>query len=456
MTPFRKWIGEIHRRAFWQTLGMYSAGSWVALQVVDVLANSLELPRWIPVGVILLIVAGFPVTLLTAVLQAGRAPAEGEAVSGERADPIPEEKSAPASEPSEASEPSIPHDSPALGSLESLRLRRLFTWRNAIGAGVSAFAVWGFVAAGWLVLAGRTGGQDLSQAPELDDGVVAVLPFRIFGQGDLEFLGEGMVDLLAAKLTGEGGLRAANPRSVMSAWHRMTGDGNGDFDADASVALARSLGAGQVMTGGIVGTPSRMIITASVLDVENGARRVQASVERSLDSLTATIDQLTVRLLALEAEREDQRLAALTSTSLQAVRAYLDGQAAYRRGGYSEANRHFERALESDSTFAVAALAWVSSAWWSPGYDLYNRARATAWNLRDRLSDRDRALLAAWAGPRYPLTSGWAEHLVRWDLAIAAAPERPPGHGGASLGVPPRLDSLLRLDPGTGRVRPQR
>lgn len=407
MMPFRRWIGEIHHRALWQTLGVYLAGSWVVLQVIDIVVDSLDLPRWLPAGAILLILAGLPVVLITAYVQVGREATREEAFGRDGATGSPEKTT---------------------GDLEDLEVRaarRLFTWRNALGAGVLGFAAWGVVAAGWVLFEGRSGNMRFRGAVALDRGVVAVLPFRVTGTGNLGFLSEGMVDLLAAKLTGEGGLRAADPRSVMSIWSRLSGGRDDPLTRDLARRLAGSVGAGQVLTGDVVGTPSGFVLQAAVMDVENGTSQARASVEGSLDSLTASVDQLVLRLLALEAGEEGQRLGALTSTSLQALRAYLDGQAAYRRGSYREADGHFQRALEADSTFSLAALGWVASAWWSPGYDRFNRAREAAWNLREGLSSRDRALLEAWAGPRYPLASGWAEHLVRWDLAIAAAPERP-------------------------------
>jgi hypothetical protein len=408
MTPLRRLIGEIHRRSLWQTLGVYLAGSWVALQVVDILVDSLDLPHWLPAGAILLILAGLPVTLVTAFFQAG----------GPRTEEIEAELDADTSV--------ADGDAEALGEVaEPPGVRQLFTWANAVGAGVLAFALWGMVAAGWLLLGERGSMGGLRGDPGPDEGVVAVFPFRVTGAGNLDFLGEGMVDLLAAKLTGEGGLRAADPRSVMSAWNRVASGEGGGIRPDVAVRLGQSLGAGQVLLGGIVGTPTGLVLTASVIGAKDGVLQAQASVEGPTDSLTVLIDQLAAQLLALEAGEEDQRLGALTSTSLSALRAYLEGQAAYRRGSYSEADQHFERALESDSTFALAALGWVSSSWWSPGFEQFNRARQAAWALRGRLSPRDRTLLEAWAGPRYPQTSAWAEHLEKWELAIAAAPDRP-------------------------------
>jgi hypothetical protein len=54
--------------------------------------------------------------------------------------------------------------------------------------------------------------------------LVAVLPFRISGSNpDLAWLREGLVDLLAIKLTGVEGLHAAEPSAVLGAWRRVAG-----------------------------------------------------------------------------------------------------------------------------------------------------------------------------------------------------------------------------------------
>jgi eukaryotic-like serine/threonine-protein kinase len=78
-------------------------------------------------------------------------------------------------------------------------------------------------------------------APALAENVVAVFPFRVSGADpQLAYLGEGMVDLLAAQLTGEGGPRAVDPRASLSAWQRAGGPAG---DADAPLRAARELGA---------------------------------------------------------------------------------------------------------------------------------------------------------------------------------------------------------------------
>ena len=252
--------------------------------------------------------------------------------------------------------------------------------------------------------------------------VVAVLPFRVTGaSAELRYLHEGMIDLLVAKLTGDGGPRALNPRILMREWrHAVLSEGQ-DLPETIARGLAQRLGAGQLLQGAVVGTPDHLELDASLMDVVRGRVRAQATVSGPSDSLPVLVDQLTAQLLARGAGEAESRIATLTSTSLPALRAYLDGQASYRRGEYTAAVKHFRDALELDSTFALANLGLASAETWLSGLsDL-----TVAYTNRARLSRRDRALLAALLGPRYPRPSPIVSTRAAWERAVEALPDQP-------------------------------
>ena len=406
MWRFKRLIIEIHRRSLWQVLLIYVGASWAVLEAADVIMERMALPDWVYGLAMILLLVGLPVVLATAFVQegmtTGKSDAEAPSTGAERA----------------------ARARPMTRGGESLR--GLFTWRKALAGGVLAFALWGVIAAGWLLFLGGADRERGSAVPEVNPNVVAVFPFRVSSADEgLGYLREGMVDLLAAKLTGEGGPRAADPRSTLSAWRRRVESEDQDLPRDAALGLAQGLGAGQLLLGDIVGSPSRLVMNAALVGVSGGETQTRASAEGPLDSLTALVDQLTAQLLAREAGVSESRLAVLTSTSLSALRAYLEGQAADRRGRFVEAVQHFERALEIDSSFALAALGLVSAADWTGRGAPFGRALAVAWAHRDRLSIRDQAYLTAWAGPRYPEPSPWVELLASSERAIDAAPDRP-------------------------------
>src|SRR5688572_12439189 len=83
----------------------------------------------------------------------------------------------------------------------------------------------------------------------IDPNLIAVLPFRVSGDASLEYLREGMVDLLGPALAMEEGTRAVDPRSTMSAWRRLVNTEDADLPPDSALEVARALGAGRVLLG---------------------------------------------------------------------------------------------------------------------------------------------------------------------------------------------------------------
>jgi len=257
----------------------------------------------------------------------------------------------------------------------------------------------------------------------LDRDLVVVVPFRVTtADPALRYLREGMVDLLAAKLTGEGGPRASDPRTAIGAWRRAGGSESDDLAEPAALALAQRLGGGLLLLGGLVGTAEQLQVHASLLGVPGGRVQARAELRGTADSIPVLVDRLAAELLAAGAG-ESERLTQLTSTSLPALRAYLDGQVAYRRGHYAEAGERFAQAVALDSSFALAGIGLVAARYWTRGgFD--PTGVSVAWTHRDRLSARDRALVVALAGSGYPEPSGAAEQLAALDRAVGLAPDR--------------------------------
>jgi tetratricopeptide (TPR) repeat protein len=175
--------------------------------------------------------------------------------------------------------------------------------------------------------------------------------------------------------------------------------------------------------GAISGTPGHLIVTASIVAADSGRIVGRSSVEGPLDSLGVLANRVAADLLASQAG-ERRRLADLSGVPLPALRAYLDGQAALRRGQWDEAVLRFRAALDSDTTFAQAGLGLAeAAAWTATGDD--RGGGAAAWAHRDRLSPQDRILLSASMGPRYPYLSTQAEMVDALEQAVRAAPDRP-------------------------------
>jgi adenylate cyclase len=400
--PLAVLYSELKRRRVFRVAVVYGAVAFVVVQAADIAFPALQLPDWTVTLVVVLALLGLPIALVLAwAFEMTPAGVVRTAVAD-----------AAATAPSGAASPGGADAAPS-GSPAAPRPARRAAW-FVLGLLVAGTLGWYGVA--------RVGGGD---AHGLDAGVVAVVPFRVAGADpSLAYLREGMVDLLAAKLTGEWGPQAVDPRTLMSAWRRAVPREDEDLPADGAAALGRELGAGQVLLGELVSASGGLVITASLVDSRTGRVGTPATVEGPLEALPALVDRLTATMLTRAAGEADHRLAGLTSTSLTALRAYLRARSDYRVGRFDQALDGFVQAMTEDSTFALAAMGAHRAGGWAIRADFDGpAAMARAWRHRDRLSGRDRAVLEAMAGVRYPAPSSARERLEAWERVVQVSPD---------------------------------
>lgn len=268
--------------------------------------------------------------------------------------------------------------------------------------GVSRWALAGAVAAvliaavaGWWA-AGRTAGAEAAVAPAAE--TIAVVPFNASGPG-FELLGEGLVDLLSTNLGGVGGVRVVDPRTVLRRWNQA--GGGQDSGLERALAVGRDLNAGSVVMGSAVSTGSRVRLAAD-LHSTAGDRIARAQVDGPSDSVLSLVDRLSVALLRdVWRSREpvpNLRIAALTTDSLEALREFLRGEQLYRRLEFDSALAAYTRAVEVDSSFAMAHLRRSLVYGWTGGYgsDSARAAAEAGFRFAERLPPRDRRLMVGY------------------------------------------------------------
>ena len=282
-------------------------------------------------------------------------------------------------------------------------------------------------------------------APAASEDVVAVAPFRTTGAvPELAYLREGMVDLFAATLTGEGGPRSLDPRAFLGAWRRAAGSDTSDLARDRALALAERLGAGRLLLGAVTGSGERLTLTLTLLRVRDGRAEGQVRVAGPADSLAELVDRAAAEMLVRGAG-EAARASALAGVPLAALRPYLDGQRLYRRARFRDAADAYARALDQDSTFALAALDLVSAAGWYGDPAHQQRGLAVLAREQGRLAPRDRMEFEAVIGPDYPAASLMADLISAAERYTRGQPENPDSwfwlgdrllHFGPAVGAP--------------------
>ena len=259
-----------------------------------------------------------------------------------------------------------------------------------------------------------------SDSVALDPDAVVIAPFRVSGAADVEGLDEALPDLLYTKLNGESGLRAVEPRSAFAMWRSAAGGSPGGLGRDGGAEVARRLGAAHLVDGLVVAAGNQLTISATLVSAADRGVEAEATVVGESGALLGLVDSLAIKLLGTQAGADD-RLEGLLSTSVPAVQAYLAGKREFRRSRFTEAQGRFYDALALDSSFALAALGLRQAL--LLGTSEADRASSMAWNLRERLSLRDRAFLEARLGPNYPVESHAVEILDALESALGQAPQ---------------------------------
>jgi tetratricopeptide (TPR) repeat protein len=367
MSRLNQLIGELRRRTVWQVLLVYLGVSWGVLEATALFIEQFGLPRWAFPAATLLLVIGLIILLATTWMQ-----------------------SRPVARTSDAPAPWAVDLGSLKQSVASGRLPHL-TWARAVLGGVVAFSLLFGFAGLYVLLSGPPRATPASAAGEGGAAPgIAVLPFHVVGSPELELWREGMVDLLSTNLDGAAGLRTIDPRGLLSRWNSEIGEGKDAPDRDAALAVARGAGASYAVMGDAVALGGGVRLSAEVHDLGSGELLGRVRVEGAADSVLMLVDELSIQLLSSGLVREGAALptlnfAAVTTRSLEAVKAYLEGEQQLRRGDWPQAAEHLGRAVEIDSTFALADYGLTLALGWSEAFSerVFEHSRRAARHSQD-------------------------------------------------------------------------
>jgi class 3 adenylate cyclase/tetratricopeptide (TPR) repeat protein len=275
------------------------------------------------------------------------------------------------------------------------------TWGRALFGGLVAFSLL-FGAAGlYVVIQDR--GRSFSPAGAIAEDAapgLAVLPFTVNGPG-LDVWREGVIDLVSANIDGAGGLRAIDGRTVLARWSEVV-EGSATPDLEDALEVGRRTGARYALLGSATALGSDVRLVADVYDLASGASLGQTQVQGAPDSVYSLVDRLSIGVLETVLADKPEALpqvdlARVTTTSLPALKAYLEAEALYRRSDFDAAIPLFRQAVEADSTFALAQYRLSLAYGWTEtiGSDLSTLALERAARFAERLPEREAILVRA-------------------------------------------------------------
>jgi len=183
---------------------------------------------------------------------------------------------------------------------------------------------------------------------------------NLTGEASLDWLRSGLTDMLVTNLSQSPALRVLSTSRLYQLLEEQGGLDAPATSARMVAAVARRAEAGTALVGSFVRAGSQIRIQAQLQDPASGevlaSEHVEGDAEEGLFQL---VDELTHRIrnrleLKALARGADPRIEAVTTSSVEAYRDFVQGMNHHERLEEREARAFLERALLKDPEFAMA------------------------------------------------------------------------------------------------------
>jgi len=257
---------------------------------------------------------------------------------------------------------------------------------------IGSLASMAAVAVGAMVLHGRS-------APSVSPAAsyIAVLPFSSQSDTMLSRLGRDLAFTLSAALDGIGGLHTVDRLTIAAATA-----GKGDVSAEEGVKLAQRLGAGSILRGTLVRAGEKVRLDFGLYGSQGLAPVAEGmTVTAHRDSIGVLTDSAGWSLLRQIWQRgtpPSPSLSAVTTRSLPALRAFLDGERAIGANRWDEAALAFQSAIAADTAFWLASFRYALARRWS-GAPVESEVLDRLRHSRATFPERERMLIDAFLIP---------------------------------------------------------
>ena len=336
-SPLTNFIAELRRRRVFRVAAFYGGIAFVITEIIGNTFSYLGIPDWFGTAIIVLLILGFPVSMILAwvfdITDEGIVRAKGRPADAKRkAQPLVGNK--------------------ALAIIAALAI---------------LVAVWSWFDVG-------------EKSPEIRS--IAVLPLaNLMNDPNQDYFVDGMTEALIMDLSKISALRVISRTSAM----RFK-------DTDKSLPeIARELGVNAVVEGSVLRAGDRVRITAQLIGVEPERHLWAHSYERELRDIL-DLQREVARAIAREIKitltpKEEARLVSTRPVNPEAYDAYLKGRYFWNKRtseGIKKAIAYFEQAISESPDYALA-YAGLADAYliaeiygFLPSEGTYPRARAAA------------------------------------------------------------------------------
>ena len=372
------------RSLFLRAMSIYAAAFIGVAIVARLLVDTQGLPEWVFAGALVVMALGLPVILFTGYTQyVARKVAQATPTLTPRGTLV---------------RPS------AQGTLAQMAVKASphVSWTRTARGGIAALTVFALLVAAWLVLRALGIGPSGSL---LAAGAITAQDKVLVAAFDASSRDSALADVVSAavrtNLAQSRAVHVVSTGNVVGALERMQRPATSRVDLALGREIAAREGIKAVVVGSVASAGTGFIITARLMSAATGDELavVQESASGT-DEIIPAVDGLTRKLRgrigeSLKSVADAPALAQVTTSSLEALRAYVAGLRANDvDGDFPKAIGLFEEAIAKDSGFASAYVQLS----YSLGNARLQSARqdsliATAYRLRGRLPESERYAL---------------------------------------------------------------
>ncbi len=208
----------------------------------------------------------------------------------------------------------------------------------------------------------RNGGEKAiaeSNIPQLRQNALAILGFENkTNDPELDWLTAGLPEILLTDLAQSGNSNLISRNRVLSCLEEPIDALGGIPDHQVCVQAAQQLGASRAISGSFYKMGDKIRIDARVEDISTG--KILAGEKVIGEDPFILVDSLTQKIaIALDMQdmlASNTDVSSYTSSSPKAYEEYIRGLEKFDQGQYDESLENFRKAIEIDSTFALAYM----------------------------------------------------------------------------------------------------
>jgi eukaryotic-like serine/threonine-protein kinase len=231
---------------------------------------------------------------------------------------------------------------------------------------------------------------------------ILILPFgNLQADRPMDWLRDGAISMLGLNLSQWTDLTVVDHERVHDLLARNGLKPGDEIGLELARQMAREVGVWTVVLGEYSRGGDSLHLAVRVFDVATGKRVHVARVDGpAAPDVRPLFDDLATKLLNLSGAPGEIRagLAHVTTSSLEAFRAYLTGVEHLNRWNLPSAARELERATALDTTFSLAYYKLAVARGWMAGSDdsIARQALRRATLYMDRLPAHERAVISAY------------------------------------------------------------